>query len=614
MVSAPQDACEREANRIAASIMDDAPTTSLRFASLTAVAPEVGVLRANEASDGKPFCTGDPILDLPAVRAAIDLAWQKTKTCREEQQQQFEAIEGESLRGAVALPVEAGGRETYFKVENNQPTPVLCSEFSAHVPREAMNITGATQATFHTHPDASTVREANIVSDAQIAAEEPIPHYVVAQDEVYVLNAPTRRRRWPREKLARPCAEAAADEDGAVLRQADSSGSLADRVAVNASASAPLSGGQRLPQRDRSFMEARFGYDFGAVRIHADARAGRAAASISARAFTVGRDIVFGVGQYVPQTTAGRHLLAHELTHVVQQQAVRPLRAVTPPHVGHRVHHGSIQRQSPSRTGEPIEPQRTPVDKQVVEDMIRRIREALQAAAIPDLDIAATEGALAQLQRMAEGRAFYGVTGQPGADRPPLGEYDPQTDTLTLSTSRFRPGATPGSSQLVAIFHEAFHATRRDVFLEMYRALGDMPTSLSMEQVTPDQLARLIEFHLSMYREEALAHGVDKVVLVAFGVADGVIERDDAPARQRAHLEDPASGTSATEQAGILSERASLYARKIGATMNLMAFMEAAKRYANTGDNRPRVQDFLEKAAALPSPAEQNPPSPRPGP
>ena len=69
-------------------------------------------------------------------------------------------------------------------------------------------------------------------------------------------------------------------------------------------------------------MELRFGQDFRQVRVHTDSRAGDAASAIGARAFTLNRTIVFGVGEYAPQTESGRRLLAHELTHVVQQQAV----------------------------------------------------------------------------------------------------------------------------------------------------------------------------------------------------------------------------------------------------------------------------------------------------
>jgi hypothetical protein len=78
-------------------------------------------------------------------------------------------------------------------------------------------------------------------------------------------------------------------------------------------------GGQALPGPVRSYFEPRFGYDFSAVRIHNDARANRLTGAVNARAFTLGQDVAFGKGQYSPGTKAGNTLLAHELTHVIQQ-------------------------------------------------------------------------------------------------------------------------------------------------------------------------------------------------------------------------------------------------------------------------------------------------------
>lgn len=83
-------------------------------------------------------------------------------------------------------------------------------------------------------------------------------------------------------------------------------------------------GGQPLPQSLRDFFEPRFGYDFSRVRIHSDARAAESARKLQAKAFTVGRDVIFGEGQHAVATPEGRHLLAHELTHVVQQTKPTP--------------------------------------------------------------------------------------------------------------------------------------------------------------------------------------------------------------------------------------------------------------------------------------------------
>jgi Domain of unknown function (DUF4157) len=77
--------------------------------------------------------------------------------------------------------------------------------------------------------------------------------------------------------------------------------------------------GQPLEAKTRAFFEPRLGHDLGRVRVHTDSRANESAEAINALAYTVGSHIVFGPGQYAPTSTQGKHLLAHELTHVVQQ-------------------------------------------------------------------------------------------------------------------------------------------------------------------------------------------------------------------------------------------------------------------------------------------------------
>lgn len=79
--------------------------------------------------------------------------------------------------------------------------------------------------------------------------------------------------------------------------------------------------GHPLDPATRAFMEPRFGHDFSRVRVHTDAPAAASAQAVNAQAYTVGRDVVFGAGEYGPDTAAGQRLLAHELTHVLQQRA-----------------------------------------------------------------------------------------------------------------------------------------------------------------------------------------------------------------------------------------------------------------------------------------------------
>jgi len=121
----------------------------------------------------------------------------------------------------------------------------------------------------------------------------------------------------PRGGVQRMCAECAEEEEKELRRKP------ADTAAIPAgsefSAADMPEGGAPLGQPVRSLMEPLFHSDFGGVRIHTGDRAAAAADKVRARAFTLGEEIVFGPGEYRPDTVAGRSLLAHELTHVVQQ-------------------------------------------------------------------------------------------------------------------------------------------------------------------------------------------------------------------------------------------------------------------------------------------------------
>lgn len=100
---------------------------------------------------------------------------------------------------------------------------------------------------------------------------------------------------------------------------------LVQRSAAGPGAAAPVSvqtgGGAPLPTGVRDFMEPRFGADFSKVRVHTGAAAATQSAQLNANAFALGQNIYFGAGQYQPDTRAGKALIAHELTHTIQQGA-----------------------------------------------------------------------------------------------------------------------------------------------------------------------------------------------------------------------------------------------------------------------------------------------------
>jgi hypothetical protein len=85
------------------------------------------------------------------------------------------------------------------------------------------------------------------------------------------------------------------------------------------------SGGIPLPAPTRSLLEARFGHDFSAVRVHSDSPSDGAASALGARAYTIGHDVYFAAGHFRPETPEGRRLLAHELVHTIQQRGATAL-------------------------------------------------------------------------------------------------------------------------------------------------------------------------------------------------------------------------------------------------------------------------------------------------
>jgi Domain of unknown function (DUF4157) len=156
----------------------------------------------------------------------------------------------------------------------------------------------------------------------KLAISEPGDRYEQEADRIaqQILTHPWSPTATPRQRLLSVPAQTIQQ------RGVDSSSGL-DKVPpqVDAALSAP---GRPLDAATRGYFEPRFGHDFGRVRVHVDHAAAEA---MQAHAFTVGHRIVFGAHRYQPGTEEGRRLLAHELTHVVQQSQNAPPHA---PHPG----------------------------------------------------------------------------------------------------------------------------------------------------------------------------------------------------------------------------------------------------------------------------------------
>jgi hypothetical protein len=110
------------------------------------------------------------------------------------------------------------------------------------------------------------------------------------------------------------------DEEEPAVQRKESGPSPAPEQLPASVARTLSASGQPLPPQLQQTMAARFGHDLSGVRVHSGGEAGRSAGEIAARAYTSGEQIVFAPGEYQPGSAAGQQLLAHELTHVVQQK------------------------------------------------------------------------------------------------------------------------------------------------------------------------------------------------------------------------------------------------------------------------------------------------------
>ncbi|HEX4708663.1 MAG TPA: DUF4157 domain-containing protein [Candidatus Udaeobacter sp.] len=155
--------------------------------------------------------------------------------------------------------------------------------------------------------------------------------------------------------------------------------------------------GQPLDSRTRAFMEPRFGHDFTRIRIHNDEKASESARALDAQAFTLGNHVVFATRQYSPATTEGQTLLAHELTHAIQQSGVASQSA------------SQLKISSPS---DPLEQEAERISQTVVGNL-RDVPTAGNSFFLPKSGVTANEsnGFL----------AFHQIDQVPGIVVPPLG-------------------------------------------------------------------------------------------------------------------------------------------------------------------------------------------------
>lgn len=156
------------------------------------------------------------------------------------------------------------------------------------------------------HPNDFYEQEADRIADQVLRMPEP------ALTRPGIDRTPIRPL-----SIQRLCQECEQDEE--LQRQPQSPASDSENSGLDTVVTTLRQPGSPLDPPARAFFEPRFGADFSAVRIHTNTQASESARAVNALAYTVGHDMVFNSGQYAPHSDAGRRLLAHELTHVLQQ-------------------------------------------------------------------------------------------------------------------------------------------------------------------------------------------------------------------------------------------------------------------------------------------------------
>ncbi len=169
-------------------------------------------------------------------------------------------------------------------------------------------------------PDDQYEQEADRTADQVMRMPQPSP------DQAPDIQSPSAKSKVQRlcveceEELQRQAME---DHEELLQTASDAAGGVTGAQVSDPAASqiqALRGGGEPLPPQARAFFEPRFGRDFSRVRVHRDSQASALARNLQAHAFTIGKDMVFQSASYAPGTRQGKRLLAHELTHVIQQQ------------------------------------------------------------------------------------------------------------------------------------------------------------------------------------------------------------------------------------------------------------------------------------------------------
>jgi hypothetical protein len=219
-----------------------------------------------------------------------------------------------SREGSPCLPVLTHRLSATFNVQAKLKVSQPGDAYEREADRAAELVTGASDTSYSSSDSGETPLQDIRVAEHEKGERSDSP---LVSLPLWAGGAIVLQRNCSGCEGGSPCPECE-EGKGAVQRKADTAmgatgGEVSSTLLKNNGPGSPLD------SRTREFMESRFGYNFSQVRVHTDSEAAESASALDALAYTVGRDIVFGERQYAPRTASGAKLIAHELSHVVQQ-------------------------------------------------------------------------------------------------------------------------------------------------------------------------------------------------------------------------------------------------------------------------------------------------------
>ena len=233
---------------------------------------------------------------------------------------------------------------------------------------------------------------------------------------------------------------------GQATGQADTAPASVDRVLASA--------GRPLELALRQDMEQHFGHDFANVRVHADAAAEQSARDVNAHAYTVGHDIVFSAGQFAPGTHEGRRLIAHEMTHVVQQSGADGM------NVGQNNDKRGLSSIAPGLQREPVINGKDSFHEKAAPDIDKAIAASFITTYVPQKDLKPLKGNMEVLIPTDYEDAYkrWGGSKKDSFEIPGYTDRTAKKKPIKLRTmGRDNEGRNVRPSTIEAAVHEAVH-------------------------------------------------------------------------------------------------------------------------------------------------------------